>query len=130
MNLDDSYEVDELPALPRKEITPEDRQLLDLAARAIGAIRVEEIDGEGILILHFQDRSPEYGWNPLVHSDDALRLSVWLEIDVNYRVVGGRRVEAVPAGLPVFAEPYSGDGQIAAKRAIVRAAAEIGKAIP
>ncbi len=126
---EDDDTVDELPAPPRKDIPAADLELLELAARALGAVRVEEIDGEGMLILHFAKQAPEYGWNPLVHSDDALRLSVRLEIDVMHRVVGGRRAEAYAPGFNIVAEPYKGNPLTATKRAIVRAAAAVGNAL-
>lgn len=46
MNLDDDDGVDELPAAPCRQIPDADRQLLELAARALGAVQVEEVDGE------------------------------------------------------------------------------------
>ena len=43
MNLDDYDTVDELPAPPRSRIPEADRQLLELAARAIAAVRLEDV---------------------------------------------------------------------------------------
>jgi hypothetical protein len=127
---DDIEGVDELPAPPRKEIPAADRELLELAARALGAV-FEEVDGEGYGNLHFPDGSVVYSWNSLAFSGDSFELAARLGIDVMYRVVGGRRVEAVGPGYRVQEEPYSGPSLevcvIAARRAVTRAAAEMGK---
>jgi hypothetical protein len=125
MNLDDDDTVDELPAPPRKEIPAADRELLELAAHALGAVRTEEVDGEGYLNLHFEDGSTIYAWNSLVHSDDAFNLAADLGLDIMHRVVGGQRVEALAAGGPLIQEFYEGDRKAAARRAATRAAAEV-----
>jgi hypothetical protein len=124
MNLDDSYEVEELPAPPRKSIPEADRQLLELAARALGA-QFEEVDGEGYGNLHFEDGSVVNAWNPLQFSGDALDLAVNLEM----------HVDTWPDSVEVFfgeeGSVYEGYDQLppilATRRAITRAAAEIGK---
>ena len=121
-------DLDELPARPRKAIPAADRELLELAARALGAVRVEDVDGEQWLVLHFADGTVAHGWNPLVHSDDTFVLSVRLELDIMHRVVGGKRVEVLPPGGPLTQEFYDGDGLLATARAVVRAAAGIIKA--
>lgn len=59
-------------------LSTDDLELLTLAARAIGAVQVEHVDGEQWVNLHFADGSVVYGWNPKRHSDDALDLSVRL----------------------------------------------------
>ena len=124
---DDDY-VDELPARPRQVIPPADRELLELAARALGAVRVDDVDGEQWLVLHFADGTVMHGWNPLVHSDDTFVLSVRLELDIMHRVVGGKRVEVLPPGGPLTQEFYEGDSVPAAARAVVRSAATLIKA--
>jgi hypothetical protein len=130
MNPYDELEgADEPPAPPRKEISAADRELLELAAHTLGAARFEDVDGEEWVNLHFDEGPAIYGWNPLLHSDDALMLAVKLELDVNHRVVGGRRVEVIPAGFSPVAEPYMGDALMATRRAIVRAAADVGEVL-
>jgi hypothetical protein len=104
-----------------------DRELLELAARALGAIEVETVEGENWVNLHFADGSTIFNWNPLVHGDDTLNLSVALELDIMHRVVGGRRVEVLPPGGPLTQEFYKGDGMPATCRAVTRAAAEVSK---
>lgn len=128
MNYDEGQDdLDELPARPRKEIPAADRELLELAARALGAVRTEEVDGEGYLNLHFADGSVIYAWNSLVHSDDTFNLGVDLRLGIAHLVVGGRRVEVfLPDGCLVR-EYYADDGRDATRRAVTRAAAEIFK---
>jgi hypothetical protein len=129
MMIDETYDdLDELPAPPRKSIPEADRELLELAARAIGAVRVEDVDGEEWLILHFADGTETHGWNPLRFYGDTFELAVALELDVMHRVVGGKRIEVLPPGGPLTQEFYEGAGVLPACRAVVRAAAEIGKA--
>lgn len=113
MNLDDdTYEVDELPAPARKEIPAADRELLELAARALGA-GFEEVDGEGYGNLHFADGSVVHAWNSLEFSGDTFDLAVELDILVGACL----RVNLI------------GDKHANARRAVTRAAAEIGKSM-
>lgn len=125
--MDDIEEVDELPAAPRKQLDPADFELLVLASRALGAVRVEVVEGEQWVNLHFEDGSTMYGWNPLRHSDDTFNLAADLELDVMHRVVGGRRVEVLAAGGPLIQEFYEGDRKAAIRLAVTRAAGERGK---
>ncbi len=77
-----------------------DRELLELAAKAVNG-------GAWHPLTH---DTPNGVWNPLTDDGDALRLAVKLRIEVE-------------AGWMVFSEdPYA-----ATRRAIVRAAAEIGR---
>lgn len=50
-------DLDELPAAPRVDIPDSDLELLERAARAIGVVRVEVVDGKGYVKLHFADDS-------------------------------------------------------------------------
>lgn len=128
---DDDDLVDELPAPPRKQIPAADRELLELAARALGAVRVEDVDGEEWLILHFADGTEAHGWNPLLFYSDTFELAVKLELDVK---PFGQWDEGNPSavafqGGDIFASVAHGPDAVAATaRAVVRAAAEIGKA--
>ncbi len=121
MNLDDYETVDELPAPPRKEIAAADRELLELAARALGAVRVEDVEGETWVNLHFADGSVAYAWNSLMHSDDMLNLSAMLHIDIVW--LGDSDVLADGSS----SEPTSENAVAACRRAVTRAAAEIWK---
>jgi hypothetical protein len=100
------------------------KELLELAAKAAGV--VGDLIGNDIVI---KDGTSLYFWNPLTDDGDALRLAVKLNIDIvfwpdNY-------VQCCYPGEPADAgdltEPYNNDHYAATRRAIVRAAAEIGK---
>lgn len=109
-----------------------DRELLELAAKAAG-IELDwdvpprsppwRITGEG------EDRGPAAPWEPLTDDGDALRLAVKLGIEVKY----DRRSEVYATyeggewEYPEEDAEHNGDRFAAARRAIVRAAAEIGK---
>jgi hypothetical protein len=117
MNDNDFDDLDELPAPPRKDIAEADRELLELAARAIGS-RFEEVDGEGYGNLHFEDGSVVYSWNPLQFSGDTFELAVRLGmLDENATFQHHLATE----------QSRGGDPLAAAKRAVVLTAAGIGK---
>jgi hypothetical protein len=99
-----------------------DKELLELAAKASGMEPP----------LFWEDGKPIYPWNPLTNDGDALRLAVKLSMKV---YVG----EAYPwdkdcadyshrFGACVD-EDENNDPYAATRRAIVRAAAEIGKTL-
>jgi hypothetical protein len=96
-----------------------DRELLELAAKAAG------IDARR-LPHAWSHRFDDDQWDPLIDNGDALRLAVQLQIDVNHGdvIVVAERVGPVEAGV---AEPKQSDPYAATRRAIVRAAAEIGR---
>ena len=56
--------------------------LLERAARAIGTVRVEVVDGEGYVNLHFASGPVVHSWNPLMFSDDAIDLAVTRRLEV------------------------------------------------
>jgi hypothetical protein len=118
-----------------------DRELLELAAKAAG-IKVptkkdapwEGIDERGIYrdISLGGDGTRYSYWNPLTDDGDALRLAVRLQFDVcqqiqtNDPVTPAGCVVVAPGGHTCF-EPNNADPYAATRRAIVRAAAEIGR---
>ena len=99
-----------------------DRELLELAAKAAGFQNL------------LQRQSPRWSnghyWNPLTDDGDALRLAATLGISVSYdrldQGVEERRVFAV-WGRGVELEHLGADRYAATRRAIVKAAAEIGR---
>ena len=109
-----------------------DRELLGLAAKAAGYkfSDVEFKDETGIQIVA---PTAIANWNPLADDGDALRLAVKLNIefacfDDSQKVNAGVWSEdSKPYDCMM---PYNGDKQAATRRAIVRAAAEIGKTMP
>ncbi len=101
-----------------------DRELLELAAKAAG-IEYWVTDGIDGLLVRGQDllRRP---WNPLTDDGDALRLAVRLRLDILFFDTDEPWVEIF--GIDANAEELFGDDPYAAtRRAIVRAAAEVGK---
>jgi len=102
-----------------------DRELLEMAARAAGikihSFQIGKINGtiDGLKNFH---------WNPLTDDGDAFRLAVKLDIPISSEAVNGT-TWICRGELQVF-ESHNGDPYAATRRAIVRAAAEIGKAMP
>jgi len=97
-----------------------DRELLDLAAFAAGIKTSLHKETDSVWI-----DGPRV-WNPLTDDGDALRLAVELKIDVKHyddHVVGWFDCGYIGAGRI----PYEGDPYAATRRAIVQAAAELGK---
>jgi hypothetical protein len=111
-----------------------DRELLELAAKAAAI----EHDGYHACIP-VDVRHPRDGdsglrlktyepWNPLTDDGDALRLAVRLRLNV-YHDSNLADVHGTVNGRDVYAtEAYLDDPYAASRRAIVRAAAEIGRA--
>lgn len=118
-----------------------DGELLEKAAKSIGLKYIKPAEGyggefgliAGIETLHsVTDRCGATTWNPLADDGDALRLAVELDLIVSlaYTEVGK---EAVVFYLNEIQHqmrcvvPHGSDPYAATRRAIVRAAAEIGK---
>lgn len=118
-------DLDELPAQPRVDIPEADLVLLERAARAIGAVRVEVVDGEGYVNLHFADGSVVHCWNPLHFRGDALDLVVTLRLKV---YVHEQHTRVASGDLQSIIEEHGSDATVATCRAIVRAAAEVWSA--
>lgn len=110
-----------------------DRELLEMAAKAAGLKPVEAMwhPRAGLVWVKRVDGiRTENGWNPLTDDGDALRLAVTLRITVE---LTARTVLAAADGAPPSADVLDllgADPSAATRRAIVRAAAEIGKAMP
>ena len=100
------------------------RELLELSAKAIGLVGYW-VEGFGFRVE--DERGMHSFWNPLADDGEALRLAVKLEINILLSM------EECSARNPYYTrwmneacktEPYA-----AIRRAIVRAAAEIGKGL-
>ena len=99
-----------------------DREMLEFAAKAAG-IEIE-ITATGLPWL----ASGKRPWNPITDDGDALRLAVKLGIRVCPVTADGRNAYAAHDRLAGgVGEPHNGDPHAATRRAIVRAAAEIGR---
>lgn len=107
-----------------------DRELLEMAAKAAGLKLNGWHSWRGVGLAE----GPHNYWNPLTDDGDALRLAVKLRLDIQF--------EAESVGITnVITHDEDGfetgcefmlmdDTTSATRRAIVRAAAEIGKAMP
>ena len=110
-----------------------DRELLELAARAAGIeLAPEPFHHGGPVGAAF---TGEAGfWNPLHDDGDALRLAVKLHLwfrPMAFLCADAHEVDVFLGGDGKLAtERANGDPCAATRRAIVRAAAEIGKAGP
>lgn len=109
-----------------------EREMLVLAAKAIG-MKIDPIDAE-------HDPKDWEAWNPLADDGDAQRLAVKLRLTVMVWSDGecASAAKTTPDGVPPpvaggwQAESTRANGDIASatRRAIVRAAAEIGESMP
>ena len=101
-----------------------DKEMLELAAKAAG---YDEFEGHAAKMI-------AGGWNPLTHDGDALRLAIQLGMNVAISNTGqntaNTEVIVVVNDQWVSIVEYHGNCREAAtKRAIVRAAAEVGRAM-
>lgn len=115
-----------------------DRELIELAAKAAGISGSFDDDGDWLrtddpIVVSGMKR---YLWMPLHEDGDALRLAMTLELGV----VCKRGSDPYEKNRSVVTDPYrvnqlrivenhNGDPEAATRRAIVRAAAEIGKSM-
>lgn len=114
-----------------------DRELLELAAKASGVeiayTPVSTVNRGGSLtkfdVVSWHGpylKGTEDEWNPLTDDGDALRLAVALEIDLIIGT-GSKFVTARNEVTQLNEYEYTQDKAQAVRRAIVRAAAEIGR---
>lgn len=104
-----------------------DRELLEFAAKAAGARMTDYSDN---MPDHWEIVKPSgvWGyWNPLTDDGDALRLAVKLRISIDPREGAVCVISACKNH--VVLENFTFDQYPATRLAIVRAAAEIGRAI-
>lgn len=99
-----------------------DRELLEYAAKAAGIEWAGFCEWRGLLIPWDSLTDPS-SWNPLHDDGDALRLAVKLRLAVRNSDVRA----SVMSDIGGVTEPHGTDPYAATRRAIVRAAAEIGK---
>ena len=102
-----------------------DQELLELAAKAV---ELPECGWMGPAFMYVKDNTFT-DWNPLTNDGDALRLAVQLRLvispnDVTVMVYEPSTMRRGEVYELVGADPYA-----ATRRAITRAAAEIGKAM-
>jgi len=114
-----------------------DKELLELAAKAANYQWREDIaqhrNERGLIGLWIRDVSTN--WNPLEDDGAALRLAVKLNLHIGIEaessgaitITWGFDAGGEPSGHIEITAPADGDDYAATRRAIVRAAAEIGK---
>ena len=114
-----------------------DQQLLEMAAKAAG-IKGTLIEQEGMFSIRVEPKilgQKYYFWNPLYNDSQAFRLSMKLSMHVastGTNVLARSKsvhVEYYDAETDLFGNEQS-NLMKAARRAIVRAAAEVGEAMP
>jgi hypothetical protein len=108
-----------------------DREMLELAAKAAGYNFITLSDtgnGDEQAIFAWAGRDP-IQWNPLLDSGQALELAIYLKLNI----IQQPRMRISTVDTFIFQEeidePYGDDPYAATRRAITRAAAEIGKAM-
>lgn len=108
-----------------------DRELLELAAKAMGRDVIWKRGmhrGEPHEGLFDRSTGHVTSWNPLTDDGDALRLAVQLGFDVQTEGCAFVMCDRLPES--VLVKYKGGDVFAYVRRAIVRAAAEIGRGIP
>ncbi len=112
-----------------------DRELLELAAKAAGYGEVWTLDSDPDTFYigpRYTGGAPKYRvWNPLTDDGDALRLAVKLGLDLELHGCNSTHPYAVAfdcnRNIGEEEQPDNGDPYAATRRAIVLAAAEIGR---
>lgn len=105
-----------------------DRELLELAAKAAGYEAWDWLGKDGLLNVYDANGRHDC-WNPLTDDGDAFRLAVKLHLNIFI----GRQGTCVNDGemplrnFPIAIEHHGDDAYAATRRAIVRAAAQIGR---
>ena len=101
-----------------------DKEMLELAAKAAGYDETRTCIDTIFWVL--TDSDDWHPWNPLSDDGDALRLAVKLNLWVHVEKYGASARKAGGAWIGCESHIHGGIEQ-ATRRAIVRAAAEIGK---
>jgi hypothetical protein len=106
-----------------------DRELLELAAKAAGYELTQWPDEDFLRAEVEPNWRPK--WNPLADDGDALRLAVKLGMSVDVdEYETSTYAYAGPSPRVYAMEIWNGDTPASTRRAIVRAAAEIGRTPP
>ena len=100
-----------------------DKELLELAAKAAGIEIISDAEEKGLWIKH-----KFLAWNPLTDDGDALRLAVKLNLGVSIPIHQTIKADVVCFRYSrVSIREEGNDPYAATRRAIVRAAAAIGQ---
>lgn len=137
----------------RQQMSITDRELLELAAKAAGIVLGEHArfigdhpqpwfhnDSRKHPMCRKPNRAGNVPWAPLADDGDALRLAARLRLDINHGspLDNSSYVSVSRCGIEMVRDPIDVveefDGEVgraeATRRAIVRVAAEIGRAMP
>jgi hypothetical protein len=113
-----------------------DKELLQLAAKAAGVVIPKKLnnwltynDRYGFQWWNMDGTRTEKTFNPLTDDGDALRLAVKLNIRFNKFCPMGEAFVIAKTDAHEIYEPLLKDELLSTRRAIVRTAAEIGKAM-
>jgi len=110
-----------------------DRKLLELAAKAAGYSTEPYFDGEYMGANRYEYTEGPNAWNPLTDDGDALRLAAKLNMGIRFEVQSDGPIVVCSLEwsntLCAVIEDFNKDPYTATRRAIVRAAAEIGKTL-
>lgn len=111
-----------------------DRELLEMAAKAIGQRVIWYQRGPAACLSYAPADATGTSWNPLADDGDALRLAVRLGmlVDVMLEQKHSHAIGGTIAWPGEGIQTHDGEHDIYAstRRAIVRAAAEIGEVMP
>lgn len=99
-----------------------DKELLELAAKAADIVGID-----GVYPIARDSSGCVYGWNPLTDDGDALRLAVKLKMTIDVRLWDDEVQVRAYHEPSMYHISEKGDPCEATRRAIVRAAAEIGR---
>lgn len=108
------------------DMKPEDKELLYLCAKAVGYEIIGYHAKIGLRVWN-ETRTHGYKWNPLYDDGDAFRLAVKLKMNLSMEEPWGfssAYCEGLEQG---YGFDHEGDPLAATRRAVVTAAAEIGK---
>ena len=100
------------------------RELLEMAAKAAGHYVQFSESWNDFLIEPIE---METIWNPLTYDDDALRLAIKLQLQIRPNGYDVMVVARLPSHIAVAEACDHKDPYAATRRAIVKAAAEIGR---
>ena len=128
----DSFSSDRSVASVAATGAATDRELLELAAKAAGINEYTYCELVGGSLALYCKSAPLGIWAPLTDDGDALRLAVKLRLTIYGPEVTATGTWSIVASKPDqpwddVEEKVQGDECAATRRAIVRAAAEIGK---
>ena len=97
-----------------------DKELLEFAAKAAGYLSFADAN-------KYMDMRGNDAWNPLTDDGDALRLAVKLHFEISVDSMSTSISGFLDSEKDFVLERHNNDIYAATRRAIVRAAAEIGK---